>query len=85
MIRLANLLQAPTVSIYQLVKTKTFALYLFDMVKWIKWNEMRMLILQSNQNMEKSTSHKTNKMKNSDSNMFITVIVEVTESRTYAS
>ena len=37
MIRLANLLQAPTVSIYQLVKTKTFALYLFDMVKWIKW------------------------------------------------
>ena len=40
MIRLANLLQAPTVSIYQLVKTKTFALYLFDMVKWIKWNEI---------------------------------------------
>ena len=37
MIRLANLLQAPTVSIYQLVKTKTFALHLFDMVKWIKW------------------------------------------------
>ena len=32
MIRLANLLQAPTVSIYQLVKTKTFALHLFDMV-----------------------------------------------------
>ena len=39
MIRLANLLQAPTISIYQLVKTKTFALYLFDMVKWIEWNE----------------------------------------------
>ena len=37
MIRLANLLQAPTVSVYQLVKTKTFALYLFDMVKRIKW------------------------------------------------
>ena len=39
MIRLAILLQAPTVSIYQLVKTKTFTLYLFDMVKWIKWKK----------------------------------------------
>ena len=42
MIRLANFLQAPTVSIYQLVKTKAFALYLFDMVKWIKWNEIKL-------------------------------------------
>ena len=31
--KVMNLLQAPTVSIYQLVKTKTFALYLFNMVK----------------------------------------------------
>ena len=33
MIRFANLPQAPTVSIYQLVKTITFVLYLFDMVE----------------------------------------------------
>ena len=33
MIRFANLLQAPTVSIYQSVKTITFVLYLFDIVK----------------------------------------------------
>ena len=39
MIRLANLLQAPTESVYQLVKTKTFALYLVDTVKWIKWKK----------------------------------------------
>ena len=45
MIRLANLLQAPTASVYQLVKTKTFAFYLFDMVKWMKWNEMKNEIL----------------------------------------
>ena len=36
MIRFANLLQAPTVSIYQLVKTITFVLYLFDMVEMNK-------------------------------------------------
>ena len=40
MIRFANLLQAPTVSIYQLVKTITFVLYLFDMVEMNKM-EMR--------------------------------------------
>ena len=39
MIRFANLLQAPTVSIYQLVKTITFVLYLFDMVEM---NKMKM-------------------------------------------
>ena len=33
MIRCESLLQAPTVSIYQFVKTITFVLYLFDMVK----------------------------------------------------
>ena len=33
MIRFANLLQAPTVLIYQLVKTITFVLYFFDMVE----------------------------------------------------
>ena len=40
MIRSANLLQAPTLSIYQLVKTITFVLYLFDMVEMnkMKWN-----------------------------------------------
>ena len=41
MIRFANLLQAPTVSIYQLVKTITFVLYLFDMVEK---NKMEMLL-----------------------------------------
>ena len=44
MIRSANLLQAPTLSIYQLVKTITFVLYLFDMVEMnkMKWkNEMK--------------------------------------------
>ena len=39
MIRFANLLQAPTVSIYQLVKAITFVLYLFDMVEM---NKMKM-------------------------------------------
>ena len=41
MVRFANLLQAPTVSIYQLVKTITFVLYLFDMVEK---NKMEMLL-----------------------------------------
>ena len=41
MISFANLLQAPTVSIYQLVKTITFVLYLFDMVEK---NKMEMLL-----------------------------------------
>ena len=36
MIRFANLLQAPTLSIYQLVNTLTFVLYLFDMVEMNK-------------------------------------------------
>ena len=36
MVRFVNLLQAPTVSIYQLVKTITFVLYLFDMVEMYK-------------------------------------------------
>ena len=36
MIRFANFLEAPTVSIYQLVKTITFVLYLFDMVEMNK-------------------------------------------------
>ena len=47
-----------------------------------------MLILQANQNMEKNTSHKTNKMKNTKSfkhHTFINVIVKVREPRTYAS
>ena len=33
MISFVNLLQAPTASIYQLVKRVTFVLYLFDMVE----------------------------------------------------
>ena len=41
MIRFVNLLQAPTVSIYQLVKIITFVLYLFDMVEK---NKMEMLL-----------------------------------------
>ena len=41
MIRFANLLQAPKVSIYQLVKTITFVLYLFDMEEMNKM-EMEM-------------------------------------------
>ena len=42
MTRFANLLQAPNVSIYQLVKTITFVLYLFDMVEMNKnENEIR--------------------------------------------
>ena len=36
MIRFTNLLEAPTVSIYQLVKVITFVLYLFDMVEMNK-------------------------------------------------
>ena len=44
MIRFANLLQAPTVSIYQLVKTITFVLYLFDMVEMNKMNKMKVRI-----------------------------------------
>ena len=44
MIRFANLLPAPTVSIYQLVKTVTFVLYLFDMVEMNKMNKMKVRI-----------------------------------------
>ena len=40
MIRFANLLQAPTVSICQLVKTIMFVLYLFDLVE-MKKNEKK--------------------------------------------
>ena len=45
MIRFANLPQAPTVSIYQLVQTITFVLYLFDMVEMNKM-KMKMKISQ---------------------------------------
>ena len=41
MIRFANLLQAPTVSLYQLVKTMTFVLYLFDMVEMNKIKKLK--------------------------------------------
>ena len=41
MIRFANLLQAPTVSICQLVKTIMFVLYLFDLVEMKKKNEKK--------------------------------------------
>ena len=41
MIRFANLLQAPTVSLYQLVKTITFVLYLFDMVEMNKIKKLK--------------------------------------------
>ena len=46
MIRFANLLQATTVSIYQLVKTITLVLYLFDMVKMKKL--LAILVLSRN-------------------------------------
>ena len=41
MIRFANLLQAPTVSLYQLVKTITFVLHLFDMVEMNKIKKLK--------------------------------------------
>ena len=45
MIRFANLLQAPTVSIYQLVKTITFVLYLSDMAEMNKNEKWKMKTL----------------------------------------
>ena len=45
MIRFANLLQAPTVSIYQLVKTITFVLYLFDMVEMSKNEKIKLMVV----------------------------------------
>ena len=44
MIRFPNLLQAPTVSISQLVKAITFVLYLFDMVETNKNEENEKMI-----------------------------------------
>ena len=41
MIRFANPVQAPTVSVYQLVKTITFVLSLFDMMEMNKNEKMK--------------------------------------------
>ena len=45
MIRFANLLQAPTVSICQLVKTIAFVLYLFDIVEMNKSEKIKLMVV----------------------------------------
>ena len=42
---LTNLLEAPTVSIYQLVKVITFVLYLFDMVEMNKNEKIKLMVV----------------------------------------
>ena len=44
-IRFANLLQAPTLLIYQLAKAITFVLYLFDMAEMSKMENGKKIIL----------------------------------------
>ena len=61
MIRFANLLQAPTLLIYQLAKTITFVLYLFDMAEISKM-EKKNIIIKKECNQEKSKPKKTTKV-----------------------